>query len=277
MKTTYGRRALERNNGKNMSLEGIQKVIEDKFEDWKASIKDTHIHKLIADNTIITGGCIASLLDGEPVNDFDVYMRTEEAAFLVAQYYCNTIPVPCYPEPGNNRITIILPSKKPIKKKKPKGGYNVAYISPLAITLTDKIQITVRFFGEPKEIHSNYDFVHCTGYWTSWNKELKIHKNVIDAVEKKKLIYVGSKYPVASLVRVKKFAQRGWRITANQMLKIAVQVSDLDLTDKEQLKEQLVGMYSKDLTKVVEDTKIDENGKVDRDSLFEAIDKHLKE
>jgi hypothetical protein len=51
----------------------------------------------------------------------------------------------------------------------------------------------------------------------------------------------------------------------------------LDLNDKEQLKEQLVGMYSKDLTKVVEDTKVDENGKVDRGSLFQAIDKHLKE
>lgn len=255
----------------------IQKVIEDKFEDWKNSISDPHIRTIVEENTIITGGCVASMIADERINDFDVYMRTEEAAFLLAKYYCHTVPVPCYPEPGNDRITIILPHGKPVKKKKPQAGYNVAFISPLAITLTDKIQITVRFFGSPRKIHSNYDFVHCTGYWTSWDKKLVIHENVKNSVKKKKLIYVGSKYPIASFIRVKKFAGRGWGITANQMLKMSLQISDLDLNDKEQLKEQLVGMYSKDLTKVVEDTKVDENGRVDRDSLFEAIDKHLKE
>jgi len=260
-----------------MTFENIQKIIEDKFEDWKSNIEDLSIRNLVNNNTIITGGCIASLLNKEPVNDFDIYMRTEEAAFLIARYYCNTVSIPCEPVPGIDRITIALPKGKPVKKKVPKEKYSVAYISPLAITLTNKIQITVRFFGEPKKIHSNYDFIHCTGYWTSWNKELHIHKNVIDATEKKKLIYIGSKYPVSSLIRIKKFNARGWTITANQLLKIALQINDLDLNDKEQLKEQLVGVYAQNLTKIAEDTKIDKNGKVDRDSLFKAIDKHLKE
>lgn len=260
-----------------MDKKEIQKVIEEKFEDWKSSITDPDIRTLVEQNTIITGGCIASMLADEKINDFDVYMRTEEAAFLVASYYCNKVPVPCYPEPEKDRITIVLPNKKPVKKRKPQAGYNVAFISPLAITLTDKIQITVRFFGSPKEIHSNYDFVHCTAYWTSWEKKLHISGGVAYSVRKKKLIYIGSKYPVASMVRVKKFASRGWSITANQILKMSLQISDLDLGDKKQLKEQLVGMYSKDLTKVVEDTKVGDDGRVDRDSLFEAIDRHLKQ
>lgn len=260
-----------------MKKEEIQKAIEEKFEDWKSSITSPSIRSLIEENTIITGGCIASMLLDEEVNDFDVYMKTEKAAYLLAQYYCNKVPVPCYPEARDDRITIILPNNKPVRKKKPQTGYNIAFISPLAITLTNRIQITVRFFGIPKQIHSNYDFVHCTGYWSSWNKELHISDGVKYSIERKKLIYIGSKYPVASMVRVKKFASRGWSITANQILKISLQISDLDLGDKEQLKEQLVGMYSTDLTKVVQDTEIDENGRIDRNSLFKAIDKHLKE
>lgn len=260
-----------------MNNSEICKTIENKFKDWVDSITDIRIKQLIRENCIITGGSIASMILNENINDFDVYMRTKESAFLLARYYCDKVPFPCWPKMFSDKILIELPQGNPIKKKKPIPGYNVAYISPLAISLTDKIQITVRFFGTPGKIHQNYDFVHCTCYWTSWDRKLVTPKAALDAIKKKKLLYIGSKYPIASIVRIKKFVSKGWSISANQIIKMSVQVSDLNLEDKEELKEQLVGMYSKDLTKVVEDTKIDDNGKVNRDSLFKAIDKHLKE
>jgi len=54
--------------------------------------------------------------------------------------------------------------------------------------------------------------------------------------------YEGSLYPIASMFRMKKFLNRGWRINAGQMLKIMWQISELDLTDRETLYEQLQGV-----------------------------------
>src|SRR3546814_19222919 len=45
-------------------------------------------------------------------------------------------------------------------------------MSTKAITLSDKIQIVLRFYGEADAIHENYDFVHCTTYWTSTDANL---------------------------------------------------------------------------------------------------------
>ena len=39
------------------------------------------------------------------------------------------------------------------------------FLSQNAITLSNKAQIVIRFYGEPDQIHSNYDFVHATCYY----------------------------------------------------------------------------------------------------------------
>ena len=54
--------------------------------------------------------------------------------------------------------------KEPIKKPK----YRPVYLTSNAITLSDQIQIVIRFWGEVEEIHKNYDFAHCTCAWSSW-------------------------------------------------------------------------------------------------------------
>ena len=40
-------------------------------------------------NVIVTGGCIASGLRAEKINDFDVYFKTKEAVLAVAEHYAN--------------------------------------------------------------------------------------------------------------------------------------------------------------------------------------------
>src|SRR3546814_4892538 len=45
--------------------------------------------------------------------------------------------------------------------------YRPVFMSTNAITLSDKIQIVLSFYGEADAIHENYDFVHCTNYWRS--------------------------------------------------------------------------------------------------------------
>jgi hypothetical protein len=133
--------------------------------------------------------------------------------------------------------------------------YRPVFLSSNAITLSDKIQIVVRFYGEPEKIHETYDFVHTKAYWTSWDKEVVIPKEVYQSVLNRVLTYTGSRYPLASLVRMRKFIKRGWRINAGQILKISMQLSELDLTDIKVLEDQLVGVDSLYFSALIEQFK----------------------
>lgn len=125
---------------------------------------------------------------------------------------------------------------------KVKGKHHPKFMSSNAITLAGKIQLITRFFGEPEEIHANYDFIHCTCYYRSWDKELVLPAAALEAILARELRYVGSLYPVCSIIRIRKFVARGWTINAGQILKMCMQVSQLDLKNLETLEDQLVGV-----------------------------------
>ncbi|MCP3673504.1 MAG: hypothetical protein GY829_03400, partial [Gammaproteobacteria bacterium] len=52
---------------------GIRREIKKKMSEWLKSIKDDDVREIAAEDAIITGGAIASMLLGEQVNDFDIY------------------------------------------------------------------------------------------------------------------------------------------------------------------------------------------------------------
>lgn len=125
-----------------------------------------------------------------------------------------------------------------------KERYFPVFLSANAITLSDKIQIVVRFYGEPEYITKRFDFEHTKAYYDCGNKKLVIPNKVYELTTNKTLVYSGSKYPIASLFRLRKFISRGWTINAGQILKIAMQVSELDLLNMDLLEDQLVGVDS---------------------------------
>jgi hypothetical protein len=125
-----------------------------------------------------------------------------------------------------------------------KKEYFPVFFSTNAITLSNGIQVIVRFYGEPLEIHDTFDFTHTKAYWTRKDNKIVIPNEVYEAVINKTLSYTGSKYPVCSLFRLRKFLSRGWTINAGQILKIAMQISELNLCDIGTLEDQLVGVDS---------------------------------
>ena len=77
----------------------------------------------------------------------------------------------------------------------------------------------IRFWGEVEEIHKNYDFAHCTCAWSSWDNELSLPTKALECIINKELYYMGSKYPLCSIIRSRKFINRGYTINAGQYLK----------------------------------------------------------
>jgi hypothetical protein len=72
------------------------------------------------------------------------------------------------------------------------------------------------------------DFVHATNYFT-FEEGLVTNVAALESILTKSLRYQGSLYPLTSVIRMKKFIQRGWTVNAGEILKMLFQVSELDL------------------------------------------------
>lgn len=158
-----------------------------------------------------------------------------------------------------------------------KGKYRPVFLSSNAITLSAKVQIVIRFYGEPNQIHENYDFVHCTNFWSSWDNKLELKPEALESLLTKQLKYVGSKYPLCSVIRTRKFIHRGFHINAGQYLKMLFQVSQLNLSDINVLEDQLVGVDSAYFMKLIDGLrskeKNDPNFEVTGDYVASIVDK----
>lgn len=285
-----------------MNKKIIKSVLQKKINEWLKSIDNEEVRNLAEKNTIVTGGAIVSLLTNEEVKDFDVYFRTKEAAQKIAKYYVDRFNKE-HPDTEaelkveENRIKIVIASKGvasenpehlqeqfedvfdvlPSSETDNKPKYRPIFLSSNAITLANKIQLVIRFYGEPDEIQSNYDFVHCTSYWTSHDCNLVLRPEAVLAILNKELIYVGSKYPLCSVIRTRKFIKRGYHINAGQYLKMLFQVSDLNLDDIKVLEDQLVGVDSAYFSILIDALKSkkdsDPNFKITQSYLVEIVDR----
>lgn len=365
----------------------ITKILTGKFIAWSKSIDDEAVRKLVEQNTIITGGCIASMLLGEPVNDFDVYLKTPEAAHAVAQYYVKKLlenppatfksdekhKVDVYaklepaieagktdmricgvtqgPQPARVRIVVksagivsgqtkqtdyqyfegiqngasqaaatdqyvddamgvqadeyvegqvtdntepeayqeniealdneaaerlIEGEAKSECDARPK--YRVLFVTSNAITLSENVQIVLRFQGDVEEIHKNFDYTHATCSWTSWNRKLNLRQEALECILSRELRYQGSRYPICSIIRLRKFISRGWTVNAGQIVKACYQIAQLDMNDPRVLEDQLVGVDSSYFSQLIGKLKekTDDKGNVlpvDGTYLMTLIDK----
>jgi hypothetical protein len=241
----------------------------------------------------------------EPVNDFDLYFRNRETALAVANHYVerfnaaggHELKVDTRDESGRIRITVpsgrrgatagviqdsaaiedvyVETEEKALATEDKEGEekFRPVFLSTNAITLTGKVQLVLRFYGEPDEIHENYDFVHCTNYWSSWDDQLVLRTDALSSLLTKELRYVGSRYPVCSVIRLRKFIARQWTVNAGQILKMLMQINELDLTDPKVLEDQLTGVDSAYFIKVIEAVKEKDPEKINTAYLVEIIDR----
>src|SRR5574337_156158 len=74
-----------------MQIKTIQKNITDKMDEWLSTIADEKLRREVKENLLVSGGCIASMLLGEPVNDYDVYLQQQDVLVDLARYYTREI------------------------------------------------------------------------------------------------------------------------------------------------------------------------------------------
>lgn len=310
-----------------MRAKNIKSIISKKVQEWTDSIEHEPLRELVKKNVIVTGGCIASMLLGEKVKDFDIYLRSYDTAKALAEYYLSKFQstkkagietkLTLIEEDGRLKIIVksagiaseegtdtpyqyfenapegeaskyvdeIITEPDEIEDKYEeteklaqettdnKKKYRPVFLTTNAITLSDRIQIVIRFQGEPDQIHENYDFVHCTNYWTSWDNNLVLRPKALEALLARELVYVGSRYPICSVVRLRKFIQRGWHVNAGQIVKMALQIGELNLKDFKVLEDQLTGVDTAYFIELIAKVKAHNPDQVDSAYLCEVIDR----
>lgn len=241
---------------------------------WIETIQDEELRGKVRTNVVVAGGAITSLLEGETPNDYDVYIKDFDVLVDLANYYAElwnkdgrhkskvTIQVDV-PEPEGDvetsKVICFITSKGVAGEEetsKASAGteanievvedevadYRPVFFTDNAISLKGKIQLVLRFWGEPEKIISSFDYVHCTNYFDRGKQDLHISKDALMSILNKQLKYVGSQFPICSLFRMRKYMERGYTISAGEILKMAFQISNLDLTDINVLREQLIGV-----------------------------------
>lgn len=297
-----------------MQIKTIKRNIKNKMNEWLDTITDVKLRNDVENTLLVSGGCITSMLLQEDVNDYDVYLTDINVLKRLAEYYSTdnrTIKVLCGIDKdklladfnmdnledvvcdqviqiqnlNTDQVKLYMPSN-------PSGlrvnetvaesdlNYTPLFYSPNAISLSNKLQIVLRFSGSAEEIHKNYDFLHATNYYTT-KDGLVLNQKALESIITKQLKYQGSKYPVTSILRVHKFLRRNWRINAGEMFKIIFQVSELDLQDLRTLEEQLVGVdvaYFSTLIDVLKDSKaVREGSRISATYMNTIIDKVFNE
>jgi len=153
----------------------------------------TKIFDLVESYCFISGGSIASLLNCEEPNDYDIYFKDVNSAKLVRDsildYHHNLIAKfdPKYATAGNEKI-----------------------ITQNAITMKNRIQFMSSIWaGQPLEITKTFDYLHCTPYYDFASNNLFISEKIYRAIKDKKLYNNGNNEPKAN--RKLKYLHRGWK------------------------------------------------------------------
>lgn len=297
-----------------MQNKTIRRNIRNKIEDWLSTIDNEELVKDIKRDVIVTGGSIASMLIGDKINDYDIYFRTKDTTTKVADYYvkkfnklnpqlCNT-PTVMHENLVNlkgepeERVVIFVSSDGIAKEDnyvdpdsvdteeeaeeaqertddETKERYRPVFLSQNAITLSNKLQIVIRFYGEPEKIHSNYDYVHAMCHYDYYNDKLETPIEALRSMQSMTLKYKGSLYPICSLFRMRKFIKRGWKISAGEILKICIQIADknMDLTNKAILREQLTGVDAAYFHQLISAIETKDGEEIDGSYIASVVDR----
>ena len=144
-------------------------------------------------DVFLSGGAIGSLLRGEAPKDWDFYFTTEKSMNIFKQHLMR------HPD----RIM------KVDEKYKESVGVDGKMITANAITMEDGSSFITMMYGSPDTIRSQFDYVHCTPYFSLETAKLYISEKQYHACVYKKLIVNNSR--AVKKYRTEKFLSRGYK------------------------------------------------------------------
>ncbi|MFW6008750.1 MAG: hypothetical protein ACOCP8_05725 [archaeon] len=263
-----------------MNKREIKDRLSSAFYKWTNSIENKDLRKKVEEDCFIAGGAISSLLLNEQINDIDIYFTSKDVAKELMKYYIKYIANNSDSEfqlqidDKDEYLSFCIPDSLGIlnidNNRNEDDDYVPLCISKNAMTLSNKVQIIFRFIDDPWKICDNFDFIHTRNYYKPDSNNLILNSESLEYIINKELFYTSSKYPIASLFRMKKFITRGWKINAGQMMKIVFDINELNLKNTDIVKEQLIGVDMLYFREIL--NKIKNKEEIDKTFFIQKID-----
>jgi len=156
-------------------------------------------------NIFISGGLIASLLVGEPPNDVDIFFKAKDEQELFKKIYSDILK--------NDVAVYSKYVTKPYAKDTSSGfTANAINLNPDKYSQT-KYQLILCQVGDPEDVTSSFDFVHCQAYYDWIQNSLYISPLIYKCCVNKILYnpHTSQKF-LHSPKRIKKFMDRGFKL-----------------------------------------------------------------
>ena len=217
------------------------------------NIPKSILGKMLDYNVIIAGGAIRSVFAGEYISDYDLYF-TNEKDLIDTQKYLHFL--------DNSELMFTTENAKTYKIDK---------------LLFQVILLPSLILPTAEDIIKHFDFTICMGAYDINIGAFILHPRFLLDIARRDLVFnVEAKYPLASLYRIKKYIERGYKISGTEIIKIGLAINNLKMGDYTDLKEQLMGidtLFLKELTDKLMTPEYAEK-KYDLNDFLEMIEQH---
>lgn len=164
-------------------------------------------------NVTIAGGAIRSIVCNQKISDFDFYFNSEESIRKFGEKFKDNLSFS-----SDNADSYLIGGKKiQVIKKEGFVGLN------------------------SEELVSKFDFTVCMA--ALYRDGLYSHPDFYKDNCARSLVFTGSDFPISSLVRANKYiAKKGYSISPENLVKIAMACHSLEILSAAQLFNQLIGI-----------------------------------
>jgi hypothetical protein len=177
------------------------------------------LRSIIDGNFFMAGGCIYSLYNNKIPNDYDIFLKNKETSDLVVKYFM-----------------------KYLNKMARDGTYLGKYKdfnitkTKYAITIGDFFQIILKYYGEPNDVCSEFDFKHNMFYFDPNTEMVFNQTNTSYSFLSSNKLYLNplrARDYSGIMMRIPKFIERGFKIDKSEIAKIILKLKDCINNDNE--------------------------------------------
>lgn len=209
----YGKIMFD-SNTQGVAFPREAKILKDALGDTMQAIADF--------DGVIAGGAITSVFTRKDINDYDLYFPdAKKASQFVAALYAQ--------EHGYHNFT------------------NVTNKSLMFVSRdTDaKCQlIFYKFHPDVESIFNDFDFTINMGAYLPKEDKFILHEDFLKHNSQRTIqINTNTAYPLISVLRTNKYAERGYHVSKPQLVRLLLRLSQLGICSWKELKDHLGGMY----------------------------------
>lgn len=176
-------------------------------------------------NTILAGGCITSMFNGQPIADYDCYYRSADDC------------AGCLQQLINDCGTVLSITDKAV----------VVLCDGALIQL-----IYFQFFATAAEIFTTFDFTVCMGAYDCKDESFHFHEGFWPDNCRRILSFnTGTAFPYVSAFRVMKYKDKGYKCSRAQYMKIMLACSKVELKSFDDVMKHTGGMYGDNYSNLI--------------------------